>query len=79
MYIRSVVSRFAFLYRDSKPVDIIAGLAVPEKMTHLHIQLLAGISRLFRNRKFLETTRKIDDSEELFNLLKEIEDGIACH
>ena len=64
---------------DSKPVDIIAGLIVPENMMHLHIQLLAGISRLFRNRKFMELIRDIKDSEELLNRLREIEGGIACH
>ena len=64
---------------DALPVDIIIAIVVPENKTALHLQMLAGISRLCRHENFLNTLRRAKDSQSLLDEIREIEDNIAFH
>ena len=64
---------------DKLPVDIILPIVVPENQTSLHLQLLAGISRLCRNPEFLKTVRQAEDSRELLEEIKKLEGSMAFH
>ncbi len=64
---------------DHHPVDIILALVVPENQTSLHLQLLAGISRLCENAEFLNLVRNADSSEDLRNGIKLLEQKMAFH
>lgn len=64
---------------DNLPVDIILALILPEGQTHLHLQLLAGLSRLCKNPEFLALIRLSRDSEALWQSLYALEDQIPFH
>jgi mannitol/fructose-specific phosphotransferase system IIA component (Ntr-type) len=64
---------------DRLPVDIILALVVPDKQTHLHLQILAGISRLCKRADFLDFVRQANSSKELWRGIKRIEEEIAFH
>jgi len=64
---------------DALPVDIILALLVPDDKPALHLQMLAGISRLCRNAGFLEAVRKAGNSDDLLKTIKEIEEAMAYH
>lgn len=64
---------------DDLPVDIVLALVVPNDKTALHLQILAGISRLCRNPSFLGTVRKARNSEDLLEKIKDIEEEMAFH
>jgi mannitol/fructose-specific phosphotransferase system IIA component (Ntr-type) len=64
---------------DNLPVDIILALILPEGETHLHLQLLAGLSRLCKNPEFLALIRLSQDSEALWTALQALEDQIPFH
>lgn len=64
---------------DNLPVDIILALILPEGQTHLHLQLLAGLSRLCKNPEFLALIRLSKDSQALWNALQTLEDQIPFH
>ncbi len=59
---------------DNLPVDIILSLVIPENQTTLHLRLLARISRLCRNQKFIQSVRESSDTKELWHLIKEMEE-----
>ena len=62
---------------DNHPVDIVFGLIMPENKTHLHIQILAGISRVCKNRNFLSAARSINDPELFLNNIRGLEKDMA--
>ena len=64
---------------DGLPVDIILALLVPENRTDLHLQILAGISRLCKKTEFLNLVRNASNSKELLEGIRRIEEGIAFH
>lgn len=64
---------------DGLPVDIILALVVPENQTALHLQILAGISRLCKKTEFLGVVRNASNSKELLEGVRRIEEGIAFH
>jgi len=64
---------------DNEPVDIIFGLIMPERKTHLHIRLLAGISRLCKNQAFAEAARTINDPVILLENIRALEKDMAFH
>jgi nitrogen PTS system EIIA component len=64
---------------DNEPVDIVFGLIMPERKTHLHIQLLAGISRVCKNQVFLEAARSINDPIILLNNIRNLEKDMDFH
>jgi mannitol/fructose-specific phosphotransferase system IIA component (Ntr-type) len=64
---------------DRLPVDIILALLVPENRTHLHLQILAGISRLCKRAEFMDFVRRTHNAKDLWQGIKRIEDEIAFH
>ena len=64
---------------DDQPVDIVFGLIMPEKKTHLHIQILAGISRVCKNDVFLKAARSINDPVMLLNDIRNLEQDMDFH
>ena len=64
---------------DRLPVDIILALVVPENQIHLHLQILAGISRLCKRDEFLDFVRNAHNVNDLWEGIKRIEEEIAFH
>ena len=64
---------------DNLPVDIIMAIIVPENQTALHLQILAGMSRLCRVPEFLCIVRSAEDENILLSDIKTLEDGMAFH
>jgi len=64
---------------DSLPVDIILALILPEGQTHLHLQLLAGLSRLCKNPEFVALIRLSQDSDALWHALQALEEQMPFH
>jgi PTS system nitrogen regulatory IIA component len=64
---------------DKLPVDIILALVVPENQIHLHLQILAGISRLCKRDEFLDFVRQTRNADDLWQGIKRIEEEIAFH
>ena len=64
---------------DGLPVDIILALVVPENRTDLHLQILAGISRLCKKTEFLNLVRNASNPKALLEGIRRIEEGIAFH
>ena len=61
---------------DNQKVDIIFGLMVPLQATEAHLQLLSQLATLFSNEKFCSRMRKLDDGQEILDLLNHSE-GLA--
>lgn len=64
---------------DALPVDVILAMVIPENKTHLHLQLLAGASRLCQHPEFMEAVRKAENSKMLWNEIQHLEDKMAFH
>jgi mannitol/fructose-specific phosphotransferase system IIA component (Ntr-type) len=64
---------------DGLQVDIILALIVPENQTLLHLQILAGISRLCKIAEFLDFIRQTHNANDLWEGIKRIEEQIAFH
>jgi len=64
---------------DALPVDIILALILPEGQTHLHLRLLAGLSRLCKNPEFLALIRISRDAESFVQALHSLEEQMAFH
>lgn len=64
---------------DNLPVDIVLALLIPETNRALHIQILAGVSRLCKEPDFLKTVRQEKDVLSLWNRIQSIEEQIAFH
>lgn len=60
---------------DGKPVKLIVLLASPLDRTSDHIQALAKISRLMTMDSFRESMYAAESAEEIYNLLREQEQG----
>jgi len=64
---------------DSGPVDMVLAMAVPKGQTGLHLRILAGISRLCKNREFLEAVRTAEDAPALLENICRIEGEMKFH
>ena len=64
---------------DSLPVDIVLALILPEGQTHLHLRLLAGLSRLCKNPEFLSLIRLTKESDTLWNAFQSLEEHMEFH
>ena len=53
---------------DDAPVDLLFVLLVPEEAHQQHLDILAGIARLFSDTQFCERLRAAVDSAELFRI-----------
>ncbi|GLI34214.1 PTS sugar transporter subunit IIA [Desulforhabdus amnigena] len=62
---------------DGLPVDVILAMVVPQNATALHLQVLAAISRLCHNPKFMESIREAENSETLREKIKCMEEEMA--
>ncbi len=60
---------------DSKPTYIFFLLVTPENSTGLHLNLLARISRILKNESFKKRLLNAADSNEIFNIIKEEDEG----
>lgn len=54
---------------DSKPVDLLFALVVPEGHESDHLKTLARIATIFQDREAVEQLRRIDTAEELWRYL----------
>jgi len=59
---------------DSKPVDIVVGLLVPEEGGEHHLQHLSRLVTLFRETKTCNVIRTADTPEKIFEILLAIDD-----
>ncbi|HHC25190.1 MAG TPA: hypothetical protein ENK58_07255, partial [Desulfobacterales bacterium] len=64
---------------DSLPVDIVIALIIPERQTTLHLQMLAGVSRLCKNPDVLKAIRQAGDSKELWGKIRNLEEKMVFH
>ncbi|MDD2389308.1 MAG: PTS sugar transporter subunit IIA [Desulfobacterales bacterium] len=64
---------------DGRPVDIILSLIIPENAIPLHIQLLAGISRLCRQSNFLNLIRQAEHPDILMESVRQLEEKMTFH
>ncbi len=53
---------------DHKPVDLLFGLLVPAHCTDEHLQILAGLAKMFSDINFCEQLRQSQTSDELYTL-----------
>jgi len=58
---------------DALPVDIVLAVVVPDNKSVLHLQILAGISRLCRNTDFLRAVREAGTPRSLLEKIKDME------
>ena len=58
---------------DNKPVDILFALLVPEESTDEHLQILARLAAMFRNREFCEKLCNSNDPEQCYRLINQTE------
>ncbi|NIM69634.1 MAG: PTS IIA-like nitrogen regulatory protein PtsN [Xanthomonadales bacterium] len=66
-----LVKPLPFDAADSKPVDLLFALAVPENCTADHLKLLSQIAEKFSDAALLEKLRTAEDAAELVHLLSE--------
>jgi PTS system nitrogen regulatory IIA component len=59
---------------DNEPVDIVFGLLVPDEGDDYHLQHLARLAALFRDKDICEAIREQNDPEKLFDFLLSIDD-----
>ncbi len=62
---------------DSQPVDLLFGLLVPGAATQEHLELLAGLARMFSDRQFCARLRGAASAQQLFDLLVERQSEIG--
>lgn len=59
---------------DNEPVDIVFGLLVPDEGDDYHLQHLARLAALFRDKDICQSIREQSDPEKLFDFLLAIDD-----
>lgn len=64
---------------DGSSVDLVLALLMPAAQTQTHLRLLAGVSRLCRQKAFWGLARGAADSKELWQGIKAIEERMAFH
>jgi len=68
-----------FYSLDHLPVDIIMAIVIPENQTALHLQILAGVSRLCNHPMFRKIVENAKTPEKLYRDIKSLEEEIAFH
>ncbi len=63
---------------DGQPVDLIFALFAPEEAGVAHLQALALVSRILRNRELCETLRANSDPATLLEILSSSVEAIAA-
>jgi PTS system nitrogen regulatory IIA component len=58
-----------FEARDSKPVDIVFALIVPEHCTETHLKILACAAEMFSNAAFCALLRASETNQQLYKLV----------
>ncbi|MDY0042274.1 MAG: PTS sugar transporter subunit IIA [Desulforhabdus sp.] len=58
---------------DALPVDVVLAVVVPDNNSVLHLQMLAGISRLCRKTDFLKAVREAETPRSLLLKINELE------
>lgn len=58
---------------DNRAVDIIIALFVPEENCQQHLDTLQSIAQIFSTKQFAKQVRKCQNSQELFNIIKQAE------
>lgn len=53
---------------DSRPVDVIFAMLVPEDANSEHLQTLASLAEVLQDPDFVETLRSAEDQETLYRL-----------
>lgn len=56
---------------DQKPADLLFALLVPDHFTDEHLELLAGLARLFDDDSLCQKLRQISDKSQLLEALKQ--------
>ena len=64
---------------DGLSVDIVLALVVPENQIPLQLQILAGLSRLCQDAKFLRLVRQAGNPRDLLKEIELLENEIAFH
>lgn len=64
---------------DGNKVDIVIALVIPEADKTLHIRLLARVSRLCRNREFMNIVRQASSADDLCKEIDRMEEKILIH
>lgn len=64
---------------DNMPVDIIVAMVIPGNQTDLHLQILAGVSRLCRHPMFRTIVKSTKTPEDFYREIKSLEEAIAFH
>lgn len=59
---------------DSRPVDLLFCLIVPEESTEEHLQILATLAALFSNKALCQQLRETTDRNVLYKLLTQFEE-----
>jgi PTS system nitrogen regulatory IIA component len=62
---------------DRQPVDLVAGLIVPEQFTDQHLKLLAELAELFSNAGLTDALRAAPDANALRETLREAKSKLA--
>lgn len=62
---------------DRQPVDLVAGLIVPEQFTDQHLKLLAELAELFSNSGLTDALRAAPDAKALRETLREAKTRLA--
>ena len=60
---------------DGAPVDLVFGLLVPQDATSQHLEILAGIARMFQDEAQLARLREAEDDASLYQLLTQYRPG----
>ena len=58
---------------DNRPVDIFIALFVPEEQCQQHLATLQSIATVFSDKRICKQARKCQNSQQLFQLLKDAE------
>ncbi len=75
----SLSEKINFNAIDNLPVDIVFAITVPKKQKNLHLQILAGLSRLCKNQKFIDSIRETKVPDLLLQKIKKIETSLPFH
>ncbi|MEX0618791.1 MAG: PTS IIA-like nitrogen regulatory protein PtsN [Pseudohongiellaceae bacterium] len=54
---------------DSKPVDLIFVLIVPEQKSDEHVRILADLARMFNDEDLCFTLRQTENNEDLYHIV----------
>ena len=68
-----------YMALDHRPVDVVIALVVPAGNRRLHLQMLAGLSRICREPEFITMVRRAPTPEALCQAIRDLEAAIPFH